>query len=733
MKKLLAFLLLCGAALGQATITGTQVVISGSTNIFVFVAIPPITITPENTGAVVGATVPFTAFFSDAFNNTAPACTSSGWTSSSPSIATINASTGVATAVAAGTTTISCAASSITGNATLVVEVAPNFSNPVTPCTAPCVLSGGTQSQAYSYTFAATGGTPAYTYSITVGSLPTGLTLTAGVISGTPSGTGTSTFTTQVCDSLSVCTSLQMSITVVAATGCTTTGPPTYTCASTSLADTTTPLTALFTSTTPTVNTCSGACQNATADDTQLPGHVAGTYKYTRISDPVSLNGKSVTNFTPSGGDNNRIFSYPNGQFLYVTTGQGITVFELTVSSGAFQVVNAGANPPIIRGLGIETSWTTETRFYHFSTTGPSAIYQGDLTGLVNGHVVNGTTSWTDTLLFDFFTAGNCPGPTTAGFTPSWKSDIGVSDNDDTFAVSIGPAGGQGHGYATFAYSKTKGVGGGPGCAVINFHTGQMWGFTACAPGSCTGAEAPTFTFSDVASQCWGSNDTTGNGIHNSQGSGDGNYVTVTRNSSWLKGGCTGTDSGPVVVNWSTGLNQYCNNNLYSCDGHNSEGITHDLHTFWQTGFNIRAYTDVTTPTIFFPMPNQQDQHCAWPHNNGGTFDDTLPWICAADAVTVALGGVYTPKYLNNEIFVVLPGSPSTQIAKRFGHTFSCNANIGAHCTDGIQDAFGPGNSIGIARPKADGFCFGSTMLHQLGNDNSGVPRADAFCVYMGN
>jgi len=48
----------------------------------------------------------------------------------------------------------------------------------------------------------ATGGTPAYTWSITTGSLPAGLTLaaTTGIISGTPTASGTSNFTATVSD-----------------------------------------------------------------------------------------------------------------------------------------------------------------------------------------------------------------------------------------------------------------------------------------------------------------------------------------------------------------------------------------------------------------------------------------------------------------------------------------------------------------------------------------------------
>ncbi|WP_353063654.1 putative Ig domain-containing protein [Tunturibacter psychrotolerans] len=63
-------------------------------------------------------------------------------------------------------------------------------------------LAAGTDGAAYSSQLKASGGTPAYTWSITSGKLPAGLTLaaTTGVISGTPSITGTSSFTAAVTD-----------------------------------------------------------------------------------------------------------------------------------------------------------------------------------------------------------------------------------------------------------------------------------------------------------------------------------------------------------------------------------------------------------------------------------------------------------------------------------------------------------------------------------------------------
>src|SRR6266849_3179183 len=61
-------------------------------------------------------------------------------------------------------------------------------------------LAPGQTGQQYSLTLAATGGTPSYTWSISSGTLPTGLALGAasGQISGTPTATGQFSFTVAV-------------------------------------------------------------------------------------------------------------------------------------------------------------------------------------------------------------------------------------------------------------------------------------------------------------------------------------------------------------------------------------------------------------------------------------------------------------------------------------------------------------------------------------------------------
>ena len=76
-------------------------------------------------------------------------------------------------------------------------------------------LPNATMSVAYSHALAASGGTSPYSWSLSSGSLPTGLTLSsAGAISGTPSVAGSFSFTVSVKDSTGASASASLSITV---------------------------------------------------------------------------------------------------------------------------------------------------------------------------------------------------------------------------------------------------------------------------------------------------------------------------------------------------------------------------------------------------------------------------------------------------------------------------------------------------------------------------------------
>ncbi|MBI5734181.1 MAG: putative Ig domain-containing protein, partial [Candidatus Kerfeldbacteria bacterium] len=81
----------------------------------------------------------------------------------------------------------------------------------ITTASLPAAMVGS----AYSQTLTATGGTAPLTWSLNIGSLPAGLTLSsAGVISGTPTTSGTASFTVQLTDSVGVTVISAQSITV---------------------------------------------------------------------------------------------------------------------------------------------------------------------------------------------------------------------------------------------------------------------------------------------------------------------------------------------------------------------------------------------------------------------------------------------------------------------------------------------------------------------------------------
>ena len=153
----------------------------------------------------IGNTQQFTAQPLDSDGN--PVSASVTWSSSTPSVATVNSS-GLATAVGSGTTSIQAEAG-VVGNAVLVV-IAEGLN------VSSATLSNARVTLTYDGTIEAEGGAGGYSFAIISGSLPTGLQLASnGEITGLPNQVETQSFTVQVTDaqneqatrtlSLSVC------------------------------------------------------------------------------------------------------------------------------------------------------------------------------------------------------------------------------------------------------------------------------------------------------------------------------------------------------------------------------------------------------------------------------------------------------------------------------------------------------------------------------------------------
>jgi len=109
---------------------------------------------------------------------------------------TYTAPTTVATAFTVSLTATSVGKSTVTQAVTLSVPINPAITTPAG------ALPGATFGAAYTASLTATGGITPYTWSISQGSLPTGLTLssTTGAISGTPASAGTASFTVTLTD-----------------------------------------------------------------------------------------------------------------------------------------------------------------------------------------------------------------------------------------------------------------------------------------------------------------------------------------------------------------------------------------------------------------------------------------------------------------------------------------------------------------------------------------------------
>lgn len=226
MKKILVILLpfgLCALAFGQS---GVNVGLLESTP-------DHLVITPATATTIAGSSVQFQAQLINADGSSGGLMTGqcfTGWSSGNTPVATIS-NTGLATGVSAGSASITCALPTnlaITGSAILTVNGPPLITNPAICGTPPCPLANGFQNVAgYSFLLGASGGTAPYTWTISAGSLPTGLSLSSTGcgsnvncnIQGTPTVLGTTVFTVKATDSGANANTLQVSITIVAAAG----------------------------------------------------------------------------------------------------------------------------------------------------------------------------------------------------------------------------------------------------------------------------------------------------------------------------------------------------------------------------------------------------------------------------------------------------------------------------------------------------------------------------------
>ena len=125
-----------GVGPGSSTIQATSGSVTGSTTLTVTTAAPvlkSLAVTPANSSASVGTSVQFKASGTYSDGSTKDITSSVSWSSSNTFVATINSTSGLATARGQGTTTIQAASGTISGTTSLTVTASTDFMIAVTP------------------------------------------------------------------------------------------------------------------------------------------------------------------------------------------------------------------------------------------------------------------------------------------------------------------------------------------------------------------------------------------------------------------------------------------------------------------------------------------------------------------------------------------------------------------------------------------------------------------------
>lgn len=395
--------------------------------------------------------------------------------------ATYTAPSPASSALSVTVTATSVADTTKTGTVTITVPAGPSI--------ATSALTAGTVGAAYSVTLSGTGGIPPYTWSITNGTLPAGLTMLAGgVISGTPmaSGVGSTNLTFKMVDAgspnpLSATATLGLTINAAPAIAFTTTtlagatynasysatvgatggaGTLTYTIASGALPTGLTLSSAGVISGTPTVvGTYSATIMVADAfgDSATETLSLKVTYPQLAIT-PVTLptgyvgSVYTATTLAATGGSGTGYsFALQNGSSLPAgltlssagkitgtPTAAGTSTFTVVVTDSASNTATLAMSIIVKPGITISTATTLPTAYVGSAYAQMVAATGGSGTGYT-WTVASGSTLPSGLTLS---TAGDLSGTPTAAATASFTIQVTDSASNtakSTFSLTISP------------------------------------------------------------------------------------------------------------------------------------------------------------------------------------------------------------------------------------------------------------------------------------------------------
>lgn len=565
-------------------------------------------ISPSSTSFASGARVQFTALVKNTSN------TAVNWSTTAGTISSDGLWTAPAQTSSSSVRITAVSAADASARSSAIATFAPVTFRIVTAS-----LPTGVKSKPYSASLTATGGQTPYEWSVVSGLLPPGLKLnsTTGILSGSPSTSGTYSFAVEGKDAIAQTSEQRYSMLISnPGTNC---GPPTYNCSRTDNAVVQIPAQI------PSVGNLTGV--NRIVTDPDFGSRIVRVTDWNTDPAANSQENRSYVTTTSGSADENL---WNTDSTMFVVQNMGTTVYPFTFNSTTLQAYRmyVTSNPThggmTISGVGM-WSRVSPNILYTASDSEPT-ISKYDFSDRVNAP--------SPQLVYDFRSSPNC---LPAGFSQTWKTKGGVSAGDTALAMAYSNTGAQNTGVYAVAYKV------GSGCTVLNTQTGQVWGDW--------GARGTI----DIPDR-WT--------IHNVKISKDGNWLVVAPEN------CLTTDCSKGPYFWQLGTTNVtsCGDGVTSnqrCGGHWTEGYTHWVNTYDAGLYTTRPFSNPTD--IFFLIPNRPagvqdplDEHASW---NNADPADSYPFFLSYWSQTTPFPG---PWY--NEITAVAPDGSGK--VWRFAHSF---------------------------------------------------------------
>jgi hypothetical protein len=638
-----------------------------------------VSVSPTSASVASGGTQQFSALVSGTGQ------TGVTWKASAGTIS----SSGFLTAPPVSTTTnVTVTAISVadsTKRASAAVTVSPNAppqSLSITTLAIPPAFTGSS----YQTSLLASGGQPPYQWAVIAGALPAGVSLSsAGVVSGTPSSSGTFNFTARVQDSARNTASAALMLQVSTASNC---GPPTYNCSRSDLNPAPNP--AIPPQVGP--NTCVASQLSSCGSLTGANRVVVDPdfhNRIVRVTDASTAGGSTMIT-SASGSNDPNMWNQDSTMFVVQDTATSAYLFGFNPST--MQATKIAAMAYMAGGSGWSWSFVNPAVLYRLNGT---AIYSYDLSGI-------GSTVPAPKLIYDF------NNPQCLGADPLWRANpkvtwrtlFNMSTDDQVFATGYSNTGGQGTGYLTAIYTV------GHGCRLLDSKSGIVYGDW--------GTTGPIST-----SDRWT--------MHaNALGkSGDWDLVGFTT--------CLSTSCSKPPYFWSVATTTVTNPS--GClSGHWTEG-----HSYWRKNSGCNHIGQDTTRQYGLPGLSTM-QISSFPSNMTLPFDQHFSWnnVDSSDTYPV-ISGSWTniinplPAAWYNEILGTFPaavGNVPAGTVKRFAHSF----------ITGRSHRFNTQYAIGHVSQDGRFFMFASDWLGTLGSEgNPGAAsctvgtncRGDVFIVEL--